>query len=42
MKFDDARMYHAVGYLAANPSAARTFRFVTEKIGATGWEVARA
>jgi hypothetical protein len=35
-------MYHAVGYLAANPSAARIFRGVADQIGVTGWEVARA
>ena len=42
MRSDDARMYHAVAYLAANPSAARIFRIITDQIGVTGWEVARA
>jgi hypothetical protein len=34
-------MYHAVGYLAANPSAARLFRAITDHIGVTGWVLAR-
>jgi hypothetical protein len=42
MRSDDARIYHAVGYLAANPSAARIFRAVIDQIGMTGWQVARA
>ena len=42
MRSDDARIYYAVGYLAANPSAARIFRVVTDQIGVTGWQVARA
>jgi hypothetical protein len=35
-------MYRAVAYLAANPSAARIFRAITDRIGVTGWQVACA
>lgn len=42
MRSDDALIYRAVGYLAANPSAARIFRVITDQIGETGWGVARA
>jgi hypothetical protein len=42
MRSDDAQIYHAVAYLAANPSAARIFQAVIDQIGMTGWQVARA
>lgn len=42
MRSDNARICDTVCYLAANPSAARTFRAVTDKIGMTGWGAARA
>lgn len=41
MRPEDARIYHAAGYLAAHPSAARIFRAITDRIGVTGWELAR-
>jgi hypothetical protein len=41
MRSNYDRIYHAVGYLVANPSAARIFRAVIDRIGVTGWEVAR-
>ena len=31
-----------VTYLTANPTAARIFRTIADKIGVTGWQVARA
>jgi hypothetical protein len=42
MRSDNAQIYHAVCYLAADPSAARIFHAVADKIGVTGWEVARS
>lgn len=42
MSSDDARICQAVAYLAANPSAARIFRTITDQIGVTGWKVACA
>jgi len=42
MRSVDARIYRAVGYLAANRSAARIFRAITNQIGVTGWQLARA
>jgi hypothetical protein len=42
MRSDGAQIYHAIGYLAANPSAARIFHAVIDQIGMTGWGVARA
>jgi hypothetical protein len=42
MRYENARMYRAVAYLAANPPAARIFHAITDQIGVTGWQVARA
>jgi hypothetical protein len=41
MRSDDARVYRAVAYLAANPLAASVFCAVTDQIGVTGWQLAR-